>query len=454
MRARIVKRESDKVVLKINDKLLRVPKNKLDFDYKVGDYVVIEKIEDETFILPEDDDNAAIEERPQAVEITSKAKAAPKNRGGNAPQAPIIPAPKEIPDWIGKIKEKDRNYPIVLLCTGILAFIFIISLFSTIGSPEIVDKNQKSDTIIGIIILLVATLSIAIHAVITIIKINKYFRSEEFAKIKDKISKNTADVNELNHHIEELKNAATVNGQVNQGHSELTSGGYNFRRPGWNLLTEKNNVHQCGLQVVKNSKEQPFKYICKYFDMKPTEETLNTVEEVFNNYSAAEQGKESLIAERNDIIASIDSQIPDYIKKKAPNRFLEELGFEKIDFDTPYFPTYVFRYVSAGGNSIAINTITMDLDNLEGFIEYLGNQIKWRKSVAGQRSLMTTALREKIKERDDYTCKKCGISTKNEPHLLLEIDHIMPLAKGGMTTENNLQTLCWRCNRSKGTKTN
>jgi 5-methylcytosine-specific restriction endonuclease McrA len=65
---------------------------------------------------------------------------------------------------------------------------------------------------------------------------------------------------------------------------------------------------------------------------------------------------------------------------------------------------------------------------------------------------MTTKLREQIKERDNYTCKSCDISTHTERNLLLEIDHIMPLSKGGITSESNLQTLCWRCNRSKGAK--
>ena len=55
-------------------------------------------------------------------------------------------------------------------------------------------------------------------------------------------------------------------------------------------------------------------------------------------------------------------------------------------------------------------------------------------------------------ERDNYTCKSCGNSTHDEPNLLLEIDHIVPVSKGGYTTEENLQTLCWKCNRSKGNK--
>lgn len=44
---------------------------------------------------------------------------------------------------------------------------------------------------------------------------------------------------------------------------------------------------------------------------------------------------------------------------------------------------------------------------------------------------MTQKLREKINERDDYTCCICENSTYEEPNLLLEIDHMVPIAKGG-----------------------
>ena len=83
---------------------------------------------------------------------------------------------------------------------------------------------------------------------------------------------------------------------------------------------------------------------------------------------------------------------------------------------------------------------------------YLSELVKFKKSAAGQRALMTSNLRKSILERDGYTCQKCGASQKNEPNLLLEVDHIIPISKGGITSVENLQTLCWRCNRSKGSK--
>ena len=66
--------------------------------------------------------------------------------------------------------------------------------------------------------------------------------------------------------------------------------------------------------------------------------------------------------------------------------------------------------------------------------------------------LMTSQLREKIKYRDNYKCCSCSLGIVDEPNLLLEIDHKIPLSKGGITTYDNLQTLCWKCNRTKGAK--
>ena len=55
MRARIVKKGEKIVVIKTEkNKFLEVPKKNIDFDFKVGDRVTIEKNEDEIYILPQD----------------------------------------------------------------------------------------------------------------------------------------------------------------------------------------------------------------------------------------------------------------------------------------------------------------------------------------------------------------------------------------------------------------
>jgi len=282
----------------------------------------------------------------------------------------------------------------------------------------------------------------------------EYYQSVDFWDIKNKIKKYVDKCNELNDHIEELKLSFIDTGGKQLGNVEyIDNSNFNFKRQGWDKLNDiDNHTYQCSATVCKNAQSQPFKYLCKYFNMKPNEDTLNKVEEMFNNFSAVEEGKNLLAKEQDDILKKYYFDIPDFVRNNDIERFVRRLGFKDIDFSDVYYPRYKFLYVSPGGNSTIESNITLDLDNLSDFIEYLSEVVKFKKSVAGQRALMTPKLREHIKERDNYTCQHCGLSIRDEPNLLLEIDHIIPLSKGGMTTENNLQTLCWKCNRKKGSK--
>jgi AraC-like DNA-binding protein len=54
--------------------------------------------------------------------------------------------------------------------------------------------------------------------------------------------------------------------------------------------------------------------------------------------------------------------------------------------------------------------------------------------------------RNLIFERDDYTCYICN---KRFNKKQLEVDHIIPVSKGGDNSFNNLKTACINCNRSK-----
>lgn len=280
-----------------------------------------------------------------------------------------------------------------------------------------------------------------------------YFKSEKFLSIKNRIQSYISDCNELNQHVEELKKTHLGTNRLDAGRSDYQDESrWRSRRNALANQEYAENVYNCTRTVCDGARREPFKYVCKYFGIQADEETLSKFEEMLNNFEAAEEGKVSLQEEKRKIMESIDGDIPAIIKKFSKKKLEKNLGFEEIDLKSSRFPRYTFKYVSPGGNKSTRYDVVMDIDNLNRFVEYLSEKIKFRRSAAGQRALMTSKLREKIKQRDGYTCKKCGISTAQEPHLLLEIDHIVPIARGGLTTEENLQTLCWKCNRTKGTR--
>jgi hypothetical protein len=280
-----------------------------------------------------------------------------------------------------------------------------------------------------------------------------YFKSEKFSILKESINNHIQNCNDLNNHIEELKNTYLDVQNVTYGSVRtIDNSNYNFRRSEWKNLHRSNQVYNCSLSICRNAANDPFKYLCKYFNIETTEKTLDRFSEVLNNFSSAEEGKNLLMKERNEILDSISNQIPRLIDEFYNQRLIDKLGFHQVDLSTSYFPTFTFQYVSSGGNSSLKSNIIFDINNLNEFIQFLSKKIDYLNSTQGQRSLMTSGLRTFIKKRDEYKCCTCRNGIENEPNLLLEIDHIVPISKGGLTNEENLQTLCWRCNRSKGSK--
>lgn len=323
----------------------------------------------------------------------------------------------------------------------IINFIYntIISIFDTI-------VFFKKPIILFILVVIGVFLAYKIFIIL-------YFKSNRFKRIKESVIKYTQNCNELNHYIQELKCSYINIKSYDFGESKMIdNSNYNFQRKEWSKDIKNNQIHQCSASVCNNANSQPIKYFCKYFYIEKNEETLSNFEKVLNDFTSVEQGKILLYNERNLIVRDISKSIPFLITYFNKNKLIHKLGFEIVDFSDLYIPVFTFQYISAGGNSSSSCDIKLDIKNLNKLIKYLNNVIKWRKSIAGQRALMTSKLRDKIKERDNYTCCNCNLSIVDEQNLLLEIDHIIPLSKGGVTTENNLQTLCWRCNRTKGSK--
>jgi hypothetical protein len=64
------------------------------------------------------------------------------------------------------------------------------------------------------------------------------------------------------------------------------------------------------------------------------------------------------------------------------------------------------------------------------------------------RSPISKKLRFDVFKRDGFRCVYCGAHPSVE--VLLEIDHIHPVAEGGTNDIDNLVTACLNCNRGKG----
>lgn len=65
-----------------------------------------------------------------------------------------------------------------------------------------------------------------------------------------------------------------------------------------------------------------------------------------------------------------------------------------------------------------------------------------------RRSNISARLRRDVFMRDGFKCKECGASPALG-QVFLEVDHVIPHARGGSSEHWNLQTLCSTCNRAK-----
>lgn len=66
-----------------------------------------------------------------------------------------------------------------------------------------------------------------------------------------------------------------------------------------------------------------------------------------------------------------------------------------------------------------------------------------------KREPLTKSTRFEVFKRDHFTCQYCG---RKSPEVILEVDHILPVAEGGTNEILNLVTSCRDCNRGKGKK--
>ena len=298
-------------------------------------------------------------------------------------------------------------------------------------------------------------LIISANPIVRVIRKNRFFGSDSFKQLRAELRAVVREHNDVVAYVGEIRSRGSFElGSSSTGqHAHLATSSNTSE---WNYKRDRNakvyapHVHNSSLQVVRNAQGEPIKYLMKYFAIKADQSTLADVQRVADDIARLESAVANVKAREVTIQNRVNP--PDFILKYYSAEFWSQVGVKLSPIEVPY-PLYTFQYVSAGGNSSQTTDIVMNTPTLEAVSAALVERIRWASSAAGQRSLMTSKLREQIKRRDNFSCLRCHISVKAEPHLLLEIDHIHPVSRGGLSVPENLQTLCWKCNRTKGART-
>lgn len=113
------------------------------------------------------------------------------------------------------------------------------------------------------------------------------------------------------------------------------------------------------------------------------------------------------------------------------------------------------QYTSPKGQSVLRKRYRFTFDTILDTSMKMRYSIIYRESEESrrktERSKMSQSLRYDILKRDGFRCVLCGRSAR-EHGVDLEVDHIIPVSKGGKTEPDNLRTLCKDCNRGKRDK--
>ena len=282
-------------------------------------------------------------------------------------------------------------------------------------------------------------------------RIIKYYESPDFKKLKDTCESLMSSQREFNEYIEEkVQTISSLFGtRVARTETEIEDE-YEYIRPYKKTITPF--TAEVSSQVFASAENSPLEYVIKNFYPNKTNypNQIQKLQLLIEELETLREAKEIIDRYKADYKQYI-TDVPSFVMEEDEEGFYSKLGFANISEET-LTVEYVFSYTSGGGMAKRSFTVPMTEETIVELINALESKLSASTFSKEQRALMTRKLREQIKVRDNYTCCICGNSTYAEPNLLLEIDHIIPVAKGGLTKEDNLQTLCWKCNRSKSDK--
>lgn len=276
-----------------------------------------------------------------------------------------------------------------------------------------------NDTTIYILIGIVSFLILCLLITILIVSHNK----------KVKIVKNNSELlNSLKQLNEQYKKIFKFDLQLEFYHNHRCEKKYNYDRlsvkNAFYLEIKENYDYYCSLakDLIKNRENIPL-YKDKYLNLKST------------------------ITEEQTKVLKINYK--SFIK-------IENKLYKKNRLFIPYNIRFecIVSYISPAGRNHYSKSDIFNFEALEETLEEIKINEEQKKTYEYKKKMerlkLTDSMRYDVMRRDGFKCVICGATAKEGAKL--HVDHIVPIAKGGLTEMSNLRTLCDRCNLGKSDK--
>lgn len=303
---------------------------------------------------------------------------------------------------------------------GIGAIIFLGFLLIS----SIVSFVQKNWRIILIIVLIALVIILIILLLINRNRIKEYFASNHKKKIRNKLKTKSFL----------YSNIFKINNKYKFDEFKPFYDNYNVY---FKSNLETLNIDDYLLMTINTKYDQLKKYKTDYDELSKQYQIYEEEYKNLKKYINVEEAKE------------LNINIDEYIE--CQNELLEEFKNRNV----PIFKVVI--YVNYSSKKGRVKDKRYKAYEKEEFSNKMQEYLKLKEtkklyeiSSRVERSKMSESMRYDVLKRDGFRCQICGATSKDGVNL--QVDHIIPVSKGGKTEMSNLQTLCSRCNIGKSNK--
>lgn len=133
-----------------------------------------------------------------------------------------------------------------------------------------------------------------------------------------------------------------------------------------------------------------------------------------------------------------------YITKVMPGRVLASHDIVMRDTKSDEYTLKIEDGVGLTDKQVA-ELVQLCNAKIEEYEKKYGRKSIWHSQFAGAKDI-SGPLQYEVLKRAKERCELCGVSMRVKA---LQVDHIVPRSKGGLTVLENLQALCYSCNARK-----